>query len=56
MDVLPIPLALMRAIGIRSPDEINYLLDQLVTSEEGSWWQRWRFSRDARLKVRQWIH
>jgi len=29
--------------------EIDYLLDQLVTSEEGPWGQRWRFSRYARF-------
>ena len=29
--------------------EIDYLLDQLVASEEGPWGQRWRFSRYARF-------
>ena len=28
--------------------KIDYLLDQLVASEEGPWWQRWGFSRYAR--------
>ena len=27
--------------------EVDYLLDQLVTSEEDSWWRRWQFSRDT---------
>ena len=30
--------------------EIDYSLDQLVTSEERPWWQRWGFSRYSEFK------
>ena len=29
--------------------EIDYLLDQLVASEEGPWWRRWGFPGYARF-------
>ena len=32
--------------------KIDYLLDQLVTSEEGSWGWGWRFSRYAGIKCK----
>ena len=35
--------------------EIDYLLDQFVASEEGPWWQWWRFPKYARLK-REIVH
>ena len=32
--------------------EIDYFLDQLVPSEEGPRWQRWRFPGDARFRCK----
>ena len=32
--------------------EIDYVLDQLVASEECPWWQRWRFPRHAVFKCK----